>query len=505
MFAARPAMGYGVGPAVPLDGLAKSATLIVKATVVGEQAVTDPWFDKLMGFEVRETELRVVSVIKGPAEKVVRFRHYASVPGPRGGYAPQSYELTPGVTYIVFARKAGSGYRQIEKSHSMKADQGVYLAANDKPHRGATVREAVWAELQGLLANSAEADVVYAIAQLNEMSGGRDLKLDDFDRTKALDAIRPMIVSTSVAIATAAIGVFGEDSQYFDDRQAPFWLAGIGKGSIPGMGARKPPAAPVADLAVTELVAVADGSANPELRALAIRAIGRSHAVPPAKIETWSRDANPAVRRAAVVVSAELADRKPIVRAAADPQAEVRAAAARAIGFAQDASLLPLIDKLLGDADGAVREAAAMTVMSFALDQAAPVMTKHLAGDYRALFVPALAHRDPKPYLAMLGEIIVKQPRPANWWGGTIPEAEAWSILFSYVKAQSDLSALGASLDALERMHWYTSSEPLNLYAFYLTRKLTARAKQFRAAVKQAGPFDMEHDFDEADKDPSRF
>jgi hypothetical protein len=67
-----------------------------------------------------------------------------------------------------------------------------------------------------------------------------------------------------------------------------------------------------------------------------------------------------------------------------------------------------------------------------------------------------------------------------------------------------DLSALGGSLDALEHMHWYSSSEPRNLYAFYLTRMM-ARAKQFRAAVKQAGPFDMEQYFEEADKDPSRF
>src|SRR5215467_6243263 len=78
MLAARPALGYGVGPAVSLDELVKTADLITKATVAADRAVADASFDKLPGFEVRETELRVVSMIKGPRDaKVVRFRHYA--------------------------------------------------------------------------------------------------------------------------------------------------------------------------------------------------------------------------------------------------------------------------------------------------------------------------------------------------------------------------------------------------------------------------------------------
>lgn len=144
IFASHPAMGYPVGPATPLDGLEKSAALVVKGTVVGEHVVSDPWFQTLMGFEVRETELRVVSVLKGPKDKLVRFRHYASAPGPVSGYSPQSYEFAPGRTYIVFATKSGGAYRQLERNHTMKVDQGLVLAADDRPHRGATVREAVW-------------------------------------------------------------------------------------------------------------------------------------------------------------------------------------------------------------------------------------------------------------------------------------------------------------------------------------------------------------------------
>src|SRR5262249_50683219 len=154
---------------------------------------------------------------------------------------------------------------------------------------GKTATEVVWAELVGLLAHSADADVTYAIAQLDDMTGGHNTNLADFDRKRSLDAIRPRIGVTSVPVATAAIHVFGADIQYFDDAQAAFWLAGIGGGTVAGMGALKPPAHPTADIAITELVAVADGSSHAELRAFAIRALGRSHAVPVAKIEAWSR------------------------------------------------------------------------------------------------------------------------------------------------------------------------------------------------------------------------
>ena len=91
VFAARPAAAsYLVGPAVPLEQLAKGADLVCKATVTADRPVTDPWFEKITGFEARETELRLVSILKGPADaKVVRFRHYAVAPGPTM-YAPRS-------------------------------------------------------------------------------------------------------------------------------------------------------------------------------------------------------------------------------------------------------------------------------------------------------------------------------------------------------------------------------------------------------------------------------
>src|SRR4030095_15148034 len=132
---------------VAIEELALKVDLVCKATVVADRAVTDEWFEPIAGYEVRETELRVVSVIKGTAPSVIRFHHYAELPL-RQANLRQSYTFVAGRTYIVFAAQGMDGtHRQWSKSQTVKADQGVLLAADAKPHRGTTVREAAWAEL----------------------------------------------------------------------------------------------------------------------------------------------------------------------------------------------------------------------------------------------------------------------------------------------------------------------------------------------------------------------
>jgi len=103
--------------------------------------------------------------------------------------------------------------------------------------------------------------------------------------------------------------------------------------------------------------------------------------------------------------------------------------------------------------------------------------------------------------------VIEKQQQPSQWWGGAIPAGDSWHILFEYVKARpaAELGSLTSSLDALEHMKWFSSSQPRDLYALYLRRGLTARARRFREAMRKAAPFDMERDFDMADKSPQAY
>jgi hypothetical protein len=509
---ATQARAYAVDPATSLEELARSSDLVIKATVVSQKAVTDPWFEPVMGYEARAVEIKIVSVIKGATKaKVLEFRHYASVPGVGRSYSPQAYDLTVGRTYIVFASNGGSGViRQINKRHTQKGDQGVLLAADARRHRGKTITEVALVELRGLLASKSDADAVAAIQQLDAMSGGGRSDLKDFDRAVVLAAIRPKIRATSDAVAIAAIGVFATDSPYHDDRLAQFWLAGLGKGEISGIGPMKLPAKPLADGATKELLAVATGTGSTAVRALAIRALGRSHVMTAAQLTAWANDPDVELRRAAVLVSAELSDRTLIKAAVADRAGEVRHAAALAIGYTQDASLLPLLGTLVTDKDPKVDSAAALSLLSFAIDQAAPTLKAKLTTPWKPLFVNALAQKDPAPYLADLAEVIAKKLSPDRYWGGTIPAGVSWTILFGYALARPPAELTAGKhdrwLDALEKMDWFSSSEPRKLYALYLVRGLTPRAKKFRDAMrKNKTGYNIDYYFDMADKDPSTY
>jgi hypothetical protein len=345
-----------------------------------------------------------------------------------------------------------------------------------------------------------------------------DFGLGDVKRSRALTAIAPLVRAKSPHIATAAITVFGKDSPYFYDQDVPFWFVGIGNGHIAGLGARKRPANPlVADIGAKELLQVATDGATPELRALAIRALGRRpHAYPAGFVAGWARDRSTEVRRAAVLASADLPDYEPIMTASKDVSPELRYTAAWAVGFAQDPRLLPLLDKLLHDPVIDVRSATAMSLLSYPSDQAAPVMKANLTSDFRPLFVNALASADPQPYLGTLAEIIEQQGAklysegPTGWnYGGAVPFGESWHILFDFVRSRPadklTSGKLDSSLNALERMHWFGSAEPTELYALYVSRGLVLRAKQFRETTRNSASFDMDVFFDRVDQNPAPY
>jgi HEAT repeats len=394
-------------------------------------------------------------------------------------------------------------------------DQSVLPVANAKPLRsGTSITEAVWGDLVARLNSPDEAVVLKAIRLLDEMSDGPPMGVQDFDRSQVLAAIQPLIGAKSIATATAAITVFGEDSPCFDDDSAPQWLAGIGKGTIPGLLPRKPPVSPLTDSAAKELLSVATSRASPDLRALAIRALAPSRTIPPATIAAWFHDPSIAVRSAAVLASTEILDRATIRAASTDRSPEVRQSAALAVGFTQDPRLVPLLGKLLQDPAAGVRTAAALSLLSFAPDQASQIMKANLASEFGPLFVNALARGNPQPYLPMLAQMI-KQPKvielrlqSANWWGGIRPSADSWHILFDYVRAlpAAELASgrVDRWLDALERSQWFGSSEPQELYALYLSRGLISRAQHFRDSIRKS-PIYIDYMFDSVQQNPAAY
>jgi hypothetical protein len=197
VLAASSASANLVTPPVSLEELARAADLVCKATVISDRQVADDSFEPIPGVEVREAELRVVSIVKGHASNVIRFRHYARSSQLTMYELPWDYTMATGRTYLVFAAQTASGtYRQLSKTRRFEMNQSVLLAADAKPHLGTTATEAVWGELLALINSPVDDDAIGAIHQLDRLSGGpawEGYAVRDFDRSQTLVAIEPLV------------------------------------------------------------------------------------------------------------------------------------------------------------------------------------------------------------------------------------------------------------------------------------------------------------------------
>lgn len=123
------------------------------------------------------------------------------------------------------------------------------------------------------------------------------------------------------------------------------------------------------------------------------------------------------------------------------------------------------------------------------------------------MFLIALARENPAVYLDALAKAVELKPQPANWWGGQIPAFTAWEILFKYLQAQPPETLksgkLDRYLDALEKVGNYSSSEPRDVYPFYLQRGMTDRAKTYREAARKAASYDLDYFFKQVDENPA--
>ncbi len=517
MVIAQSAGAYPVGPAASLEELYEQADLICKVKAVSTEPAPDPWFQEYRGFQACATRLGLISIIKGGVEtRTIIFRHYGQRKGMGIEFMPQHYQFTPGRSYIVFAKRTGDKgvFRQLWRYHKIKEDQGVLLAADEKPHTGADLKDVFWAELTGLLKSPKTDDVRYAIAQLDQMSGGR-IEPGHFERAYALKPIAALVAHKDERVAAEAIRAVGSRNPYLSDGFAPGWLATIGCGHIPGFAKWKPESQnPGAATYWKELTAVAEGKAPAKVRALAVRALGRAGRPQLFDyVKRWMEDPQPPVRQAAAILLADFPGQdsaRLVAACAGDPSGEVRFGAARAIGFGQFAQSVPLLAELLKDKDQKVRDAAALSLLSFAPAHAEQVLKANVENrQYRSVFVNALAAEKPGEYLNALVEIIEKRLEPTNFWGGRRPDAVSWEILFLYVQARPHDEVVCGKydrcLDGLEKLNWFGSSEPRDLYALYLQRGMKLRAEKFRVRCKKTFRYDIGRYFDQVDQNPSLY
>jgi hypothetical protein len=127
------ALGYLVGLPLSLEKLESEADLVFKGTAISSELAQDEWFKPYAGFVAKETEFRIISVLKGevPVAKL-RFRHYDEDKLPQGRmFQPQYYHFEAGRTYLVFAKRSESAgfFRQFQANHRGKEDQRARYCA----------------------------------------------------------------------------------------------------------------------------------------------------------------------------------------------------------------------------------------------------------------------------------------------------------------------------------------------------------------------------------------
>ncbi|MHC4143885.1 MAG: HEAT repeat domain-containing protein [Planctomycetota bacterium] len=517
------AQGYRVGPAVSLEKLTEEADIIFKGTALSGGPVQDKWFKPYRGFHARETRFNVVSVIKGGwSDDKLMFRHYDEDPQPHGRmFQPQYYHFETGRTYVVFAKSGGPVgiFRQLWTYHKTKNDQGVVLCADHRPVAGGTIKEVLWSELTAMLASATDSNVIYAIDQLDQMSGGRrgfDSSLD-FDRKDVLGAVRGFMGNHESKIAQAAIGLVGSHNPYMSDERTLHWLATVGSAEVPGIGKMDPKTKNAGgELYWEDLVALADGKAPNETRAMAIRALGLvDEPLLEKPIERWLADPVPDIRASAALLLADFPRPETstgLTALADDAAPEVRACVARAVGFGQMAEMADILAKLLADEEFKVRRAAAMSLLSFSPKNQAigEIFRANIENEeFNPLFLNALARENPADYLDALARAVAEKTEPKRFWGGQIPAFTAWEILFGYLQARpADEVRSGKFdryLDAMEKVGNYGSSQPRDIYAFYVQRGMTERSKKFRQEAKKAVSYDLDYFFKMVDENPSLY
>jgi HEAT repeats len=517
------AYGHPTRMPVSLEELIAEADIIFKGLVVSSSPKQNELFTPCSGLLTQETQFKVISVIKGdPAGATVRFQHFDEIPQFKGNMCQMwRYNFQRNRAYIVFAKKTEDVHinRQLSVNDLGMQDQGIFLCADGKPAPANTVKEAIWNELAAMLHSKDFGDVTYAIRELDRMSGGRN-RFDgsqDFDRTNVVKVVRDLMTHPDSKIAQAAINVVGSHNPYLSDERTNSWLATVGSAEMPNYYKMDPKMRNIGgELYWKDMESIATGKYSAETRALAIRALGlvREPALRQA-IDRWLGDTEPVVRSAAAVLLADypgtVTDQQLTVLAR-DNEPVVRASVAWAIGFSQRNELADLLGRLLADKDAEVRRAASMSLLSFPPSNkaVARVMRANLENaEFQPLFLNALARENAEPYLADLAKVAEQKTHPVNWMGGQIPALTAWEILFKYLQAQPSKTLqsgkLDRYLDALEQVGEYSSSNPRDIYAFYILSGMTDRAKKFREKANRVASYDLDYFFKQVDQNPKYY
>lgn len=528
------AQAYLVGPQESLDEMAKNADLICKAKVMsttesGRTCVAD---------------LRLITVFKGaPGTNLVRF-HHNGTNWARGftmlDYEPQHFDLQPGQSYLLFARKdTNTGdYRQIREHHTSKMDNGVLRTPDDRRCHNVSFKEAHWLELNLLLTNSTPADALYAIGQLNSMiwgcehtytnrlpyPGARRGPKSDFDWCRAAPTLVPQIRHTNDEIAMATMKLFwrGTCATATND----YALALAEQARTARSIARRTTAMRVlvskpATAFVNDLPGWLADSAE-EVRTAAtflLPSLPVGEATPLLRQQAQDPAANVRDAAAQVIARVKVPELLPVL--AKDPSPNVRAMAAGTIATGKFKELIPVLATLMNDPTGVtnklgmrpndsgllmnhsgpVRTAAAYALLGFPVDQVEAELKANLNDDYfKVAFLARLSATNPVAWMPELLDVVERKLQPCNWGQGGRsspvfhynPYWDCFNQLWTALNAQPNADILAGKFDryllASENGGITGSSEPERIYAFYLAKGMSERAAKFKDATLKEHP-----------------
>jgi hypothetical protein len=330
-----------------LEEMEREADLIFKGRVISSSAITNASFASWG--KPHATQLEVISILKGSVHtNVVVLLHNTSGPGAwSGGTPPPHYAFEAGQSYLIFAEKTeNSGvFRQL--SPMLRSDtDGVTRTMDSRPVASLKVKEAHWFELNRLLASSVPTNVLYAIQQLNAMSGsclGSWGHTGDFKREAVLRVLLPLVGNANDTVAIPAIGCFqlgGNSGTLIPDQGgwAPI-LRGCSE-VRPGCVAQVAPHA-------ATLVAVASASSSIPRRVAAIATFSCTGLpIVRESLPQWLRDPAEDARAQAVLLLPDFPgefSESALRECAVDTSPKVRAAVADAIGNGKIKALLPAL------------------------------------------------------------------------------------------------------------------------------------------------------------------
>ncbi len=415
---------------------------------------------------------------------------------PRSCCGPRTLDLRPGSAYLLFvdAVPGADLFRLTDAQLPTPYSLGLFEVDGDAPIKGRTVHDVVWRWLMAGLEASEPRTVARSVKWANHLSRQREHSPAgrEFDRQTTTRQVMSVLPTDHAQVRNAVLAFLTTTSHVAGEGPLLPRLEAMRPGTFPGIMA--------ADLEevnwVTKdhfhgVLALAERTEGRD-RAQALMALaGHPHGLLP-QLDGWLSDPDPQVRAAAALLLPDVSSRERaerLARVAGDSEADVRVAAARAAGLAQDPLALPVLDGLMGDGEASVRRNATKALLSLG-GAADEVMERHVdLPDYGGLLVNALASRDVEPWMPRLGQQVEDRYWPRTWDGRQAYRHSRDLLLTHLAGLEGAALHTEVATDAFDALEhgWLERSDIEALYRLYLARSLTGRAERFRARLVAEG------------------